>query len=437
MKSTRSESLQANHIRLLRGSEDNQFPLIPRESIQVVERPEEGHESDQLFYNPRSIESMASEVMTKLRESIRRDGLHNPMMVRAFTEGSLPGTPIIRVELVAGERRWRSIDALCEENSLVYDWRSKEMRPAQDVYGHIPCEVFYNISDEEALRHAWTENDERENLSITDEIHLVERLTRRGLLQDEIAELLGTNVTWVSQTVNFRKELPAAAFQRLSIGKISRHVAVQILGYNKNDRDRLVSEAIHVEEEERATALNDIREEAENAEDQEDILNLRARQARVRGEEKAAAQVAKRAAAAGKRAAVARTKETRIEANGGMIRQGHLARGAVAADVAPRKAKVLTRGMIQQFFQELPSRWIEIGKVDPITKMAYPKEMLALMAAVAESILTGNPDPGNTIRRTLVSLGIWEMPAGVCEPVPEFLDIEDGDEELLEEIEAV
>lgn len=410
---------------------DSQFPLIPRRLIEVVERPEEGKEGDQLFYNPRGLEAMTGDVMLKLQTSIQRDGLHTPLMVRAFTDETSEGS--VRYELVAGERRFRSLDLLCEANTPVYDWRSKEMRPAREVYDTIPCEVFYNISDEEALRHAWTENDERENLSITDEIYLVERLSRRGLLQDEIAEMLGTNVTWVSQTVNFRKELPADAFDRLMNGKISRHVAVQILGYSQQDRDRLVAEAIRVEEEETTEALAAVQSQAEEAEDEEDLLTLRARQAAVKGDEKAKKRAEKRAAAARKKLAVARQKETRIQADSGVIRQGHLSRGAVAAEVVPRKAKVLTKSMIQQFYQELPLKWTEINKIDPIVKKPYPAELLAIVSATAEAILTGNPDPGSTIRRALVAFGSWEMPEGEFEPVPEFLDIEDGDEEIEDE----
>lgn len=429
-KSASSETSTATQIRLLGGSEDNKYPLVPIPAITVVERPEEGKESEQLFYNPRSIESMTSEVMLRLRESIRRDGLHNPLLVRAYTQEGVAGAPIVRIELVAGERRFRSISCLYEENSLVFDWRTKTMRPAQQVYSHVPCEVLYNISDEEALRHAWTENDEREDLSIIDEIHLVERLTRRGLRQEEISDLLGTNVTWVSQTANFRKELPQAAFTRLIEGKISRHVAVQILGFNRKDRERLVQEAIKVEEEERQAALADIQGQIEDAEDQEDILNLRARQAEDRGDKTTAKKHRKKAEAARKKIAVSQNKQKRIKSETGVIRQGHVTRGAMAASITPRKAKVLTRGMIEQFILELPTKWLEINKVDPITKMPYPKEMLTLMAETARGILTGNADPGSIIRKTLVAQGVWQMPEGIKEPEQELLDIEEGDEEI-------
>lgn len=429
-RSATSEFSKVAQVRLLGGSADNKYPLVPLSAITVVERPEEGKESEQLFYNPRSIESMTSDVMLKLRESIKRDGLHNPLLIRAFTIDDKDGAPIVRVELVAGERRFRSISCLFDDNEEVFDWRTKTDKPAREVYSHVPCEVLYNISDEEALRHAWTENDEREALSITDEIHLVERLSRRGLRQDEISSLLGTNVTWVSQTANFRKELPLPAFSRLVEGKISRHVAVQILGFNRNDRDRLVQEAIKVEEDERQDALSSIRNQIEEAEDQEDIQILRARQADDKGDKAGAKRHRKKAEAARKKLAVGQTKQNRIKSDSGVIRQGHVTRGAMSASIAPRKAKVLTRSMIEQFMLELPKKWMDIDKIDPIVRAAYPKEMLALMVETAKGILSGNADPGSIIRKTMVSQGLWSMPEGTKEPDVEFLDIEEGDEEI-------
>src|SRR4051812_4553453 len=151
-------------IRILGDSAENKYPLVPLLAIHVVERPEEGLEADQLFYNPRDLESMDSEAMLGLRNSIADMGLHTPLIVRAVTNDNTDLGKILHIDLVAGERRLRCLLKLYDENLEVYDWRTKTRKPAREVWTHVPCEVCYNISDDDALQIAWVENFQRQNL---------------------------------------------------------------------------------------------------------------------------------------------------------------------------------------------------------------------------------------------------------------------------------
>jgi ParB-like chromosome segregation protein Spo0J len=413
-------------IKILGNSVDNRYPLAPLFDIRVVERPVEGQESTQLFFNPRDIESMDSENMRSLRTSIAQTGLHTPLIVRAITENSEDDGIIIRLDLVAGERRLRSLLCLHESNEPVYDWRTKTFRPAQEVWDFVPCEILYNISDEEALALAWMENFERQNLTIQEEINLVDRLLKRGMNQEEIAKSLKSNVTWVSQTHSFRKELPAEAFELLVQGRLSRHVAVKILSYNKADRDVLVRETIQVEVAERTEALKQVNREIEQAEDEEVVAIAKARKQPA---------LRKKIAAAARKVQTAKDKKDRVESEAGTIRQGHLHRGALQAQVLPRKAKMLTRGMIEQFLVDLPSVWRQNEKVDPLVHLPYPSILLDTIVATAKAVLTGNADTASIVRKVMVQSGEWELPEGTAEKPAELLDIEEGDEEI-EEVEV-
>lgn len=415
---------KAKQVISVLGGTDSQYPLVPLLNIHVVERPEEGQEANQLFFNPRDLDSMDSEQMSSLRNSIAESGLHTPLIVRAITDED----KIVHIDLVAGERRFRSLLKLYEENGLVYDWRTKSKKPAQQVWSHVPCEVWYDISDEEALSLAWIENFERQNLSIQEEINLVERLIRRGLRQEEIAERLKTNVTWVSQTHAFRKELPAEAFARLLDGRLSRHVAVQLLSYHKGDRERLFWEAVRIEQQESAVATKKTRRALEDAEDEEETIKANVKSGG--GKPAKALQLKKKLATAARRVGDAKAKQDKVMADAGTIRQGHLQRAAVATAVAPCTAKVLTKSMIQQFLIDTPSKWDEIKKVDPIVKKPYPADKLKTIIRTAEAVLSGNIDTGAIVRKVMVESGEWTMPAGVQEKPPELIEIPEGDEEL-------
>jgi ParB-like chromosome segregation protein Spo0J len=401
----------------------NQYSLVPLLDIRVVDRPEEGHEHDQLFFNQRSLDSMDTEQMLSLRNDIATSGLHTPLIVRAITTDKTDSGDIVRIDLIAGERRLRSLLKLYEDNPLVYCRRTKTTKPAQEVYGlNVPCEICYNISDEEALGISWRENFQRQNLSVQEEINAVERLMRRGLRQEEIAVSLGgTNITWVSQTCNFRKELPADAFRLLLEGRLSRHGAVQIMSFHKDDREKLVREAICIEQEETEITKKRMRRLVEDAED--DVEMAKAAASKI-------PQFKKKIATAARKVVEAKTKMAKVEASAGTIRQGHLQRGAVAAAVTPKTAKVLTRSMIQQFLIDTPTQWVEINKIDPLTKQPYPPDKLKVIIETANHVLAGNIDTGGIIRRVMVESGEWEMPEGVQEHDPELLEISDGDEEL-------
>lgn len=407
------------------------YVRVPLDKIQIVERPEPGQETNQIFFNPRSLDSFSGEAMMNLMNSIKAEGLQQPPIVRAFTDGKR-SDPIFKLELVAGERRVRSILKLVENNELCYDDQTDQKIPASELFQEISVKLLYNINDEKALRIAFLENNEHQSLSIKEEIDLVERLIKAGYGQEEISDMLGSNVTWVSQTNSFRTQLPEGAFEKLLTGKMTRHVAVRILAYKPEDREEAFNRSVIKEAEQREQKTNEINQSILEAEDEEEILAMREDQAVERGDNEAAKRQQKKRKAAVKKLEQAKEKKKRIESEAGIIRQGHLADGAQEVGISPKKAKVLSRQQIEQFYIKLPSIWLQNGdKVDPICEEKYPAQVLRTVVATAQAILSGQHDTGRTIREILIEEGVWERRKE--EPEVELLDILDDDEQITDE----
>lgn len=112
-------------------------------------------------YQPRR--DMSPDALEELAESIKVQGVMQPVVVRKLAEQSY--------ELIAGERRWRA----CQIAQL----------------DKIPA-VIRNVSDENAMAMALIENIQRENLNPVDEALALQRLQAEfKLTQAEVAQAVG------------------------------------------------------------------------------------------------------------------------------------------------------------------------------------------------------------------------------------------------------
>lgn len=428
------------------------FPHIPFSSIQIVERPEVGQEHNRLFYNPRQLESFTPEAMDELLGSICRDGLQQPLVVRSVDDVH---------ELIAGERRLRTIQRIIKEKRPCYDEDAEqpkayksgaiviyrgnfakvvsnngqvgidlldtELKPTgqklevkhEDVYPtvdgsvfyqHVPCRVVKNCSDERALRLAFTDNDKHKPFQIREEILLVERLLKRGLKQGEIKEVLGVNETWVSHTLNFRDQLPKEAFSKLVAGEMTRNVAVHIMSYKPEDREALYKATVKAEEEETQRTLEEQQELIEREEDGADLAEHDEQTAANAGDSVGARKAARKAQAARRNAGKAREKKDRAASEAGTIRQSHVQRGAAQAGITPKKAKILPSAEIASVFVEGLEQYLEGDELDPICGEEIPAASVALMRATAEAIIRGERDPLKVLRSYMVDQGHWTLP---------------------------
>jgi hypothetical protein len=435
---------------------DGKYPLVPIDNIEIVERPKPGEESEKLFFNPRELSSFTPESMAELHLSIRTDGLQQPPLVRAFTKGD----DVIKVELIAGERRFRSVQYIIEHDLPCFDEdckRPKKFEQGQTVickghfsevvshgdkvtvqildannkltdeqrdydtndvyptvsgallYSRIPCRVAYDISDARALRLAFAENDKSKSLSTREEIVLVERLDRRGLKVAEIAEHLGTNETWVSQTANFRTSLPEDALDCLLKGNMKRHTAVKIMGYKPEDRDGLWKSTIEAEAEETAAAIALADNESIQAEDEELSVLADKKKALKAGDTKSANKLGRTAASLSTKASKARERKERAESESGQIKTGHVQKGAAKAGLSPKKAKMLPKEEIEECYISAMEEYLDGESVDPICGEEVPADLAAIVRLTALAILNGNRDSLSPIRQFMIEQDRWRV----------------------------
>ncbi|WP_417349311.1 ParB/RepB/Spo0J family partition protein [Ferrimonas sp.] len=120
------------------------------------------------IYQPRR--DMSEEALEELAESIRRQGVLQPVVVRPIDAG--------QYEILAGERRWR----------------------ASQIAGldTIPC-IIKPVADEAAVAIALIENIQRENLNAMEEAIALQRLADEfDMTHAEVAEAVGKSRTTVT-----------------------------------------------------------------------------------------------------------------------------------------------------------------------------------------------------------------------------------------------
>ncbi|HTP38356.1 MAG TPA: ParB/RepB/Spo0J family partition protein [Steroidobacteraceae bacterium] len=141
-------------------------------------------------YQPRS--DMRTETLSELADSIRSQGIVQPIVVRPVGVAQAGGQQ--RYEIIAGERRWRAA----------------QMAGLQEV----PV-VIRQIPDEAAIAMALIENIQREDLNPLEEARALERLIAEfGLTHQQAAEAVGRSRAAVSNLLRLL-ELAAEVSERL------------------------------------------------------------------------------------------------------------------------------------------------------------------------------------------------------------------------------
>jgi ParB family chromosome partitioning protein len=178
-------------------------------------------------YQPRT--RMDEAALAELAESIREQGILQPILVRPVGEG--------RYEIIAGERRWRA---------------SRLAGLSQ-----VPV-LIRTIPDESALAMALIENIQREDLNALEEAHGIQRLLDEfGMTHEQAAKALGRSRTAVSNLLRLRA-LSAPVQELLHGGAIEMGHARALLGLDAGMQialaNRVAAQKLSVRETEREVA---------------------------------------------------------------------------------------------------------------------------------------------------------------------------------------
>jgi ParB family chromosome partitioning protein len=168
-------------------------------------------------FQPRG--EMDPESLAELADSIRAQGLMQPIVVRPVADGGEPA----RYEIIAGERRWRAA----------------QMAGLSEV----PV-VVRDVPDDVALALALIENIQRENLSPLDEARALERLVVEfGMTHERAAEAVGRSRATVSNLIRLL-DLDEAVKKRLADRQLEMGHARALLALPRGQQARAAERAI-------------------------------------------------------------------------------------------------------------------------------------------------------------------------------------------------
>jgi len=140
--------------------------------------------------------------LEELTQSVREHGLVEPLVVRR-----MPGTD--KLELVAGERRWRALQRAGLRSAIV---------------------VVKDVNAKDAFELALIENVQREDLNPIELAEAVERLVREhGYTQETLAVRLGKDRTTIANSLRLLK-LPQRVRDKVITGHLTEGHARALLG---------------------------------------------------------------------------------------------------------------------------------------------------------------------------------------------------------------
>ena len=162
-------------------------------------------------FQPRS--NFDKEKLNELTESIRKQGVLSPILVRELG--------LNEYEVIAGERRLRSSKMAGLET--------------------IPCLVDQK-KDQDALVSALIENLQREDLNPVEEARGLDRLKREfGLTQDEVAASTGKARSTIANSLRILS-LPPSVLDLLSEGKIEKGHAKLLASMPSSDAEKMAKQ---------------------------------------------------------------------------------------------------------------------------------------------------------------------------------------------------
>jgi ParB family transcriptional regulator, chromosome partitioning protein len=158
---------------------------------------------DQIERNPfQTRTQMDEEQLAELAESIKANGVVQPVLVRPLASG--------RFQLIAGERRWRA-------SKLA----GKPTIPA----------ILRQVSDEQAMEITIVENLQRADLNPMEQARAFERLSREfHMTQEQMAQRTGKNRASVANFLRLLM-LPAGVQKRVESGHLSFGHARALLAF--------------------------------------------------------------------------------------------------------------------------------------------------------------------------------------------------------------
>lgn len=362
------------------------------------------NDEDCAFWNAR--QNFLNDKMLELKENIRKTGLISSPILRKYGEG---------VQLIAGERRLRSILSLIENDAECFNLDTQKMEPASKVYKKITCNFVKDCDDKLASQISVAENLKRNDLSEIDIMqYCMDLITRKKndgtslYTRKEISDMLDMSEGWVSQTVSLF-DLPDRAKELLGNGVINRTHAVYLLKVAPDKVNSVLDDAERLAQE----AYDD---ELSRAERNEKALNSKLTKQKIAVEAieilngAEAAKKPRKAKESLEKAVEAATKHTRhIRTRGRKITQDLLQE---AAETEPGKlvgkSTSLSHKVLRKMHAKLSEELNDGVICCPESGLEYDSEHVEICIKMLEMVLgmTMNKTPLGVLREFYIENGV-------------------------------
>jgi len=220
-------SIFGNDIKHLHG---NLF-RVKKEKIRLAKNGVELNENGEIIYgNPRWFKSNGEYVahginveknkLEELKNSIQNEGLENPIRLRVV-EGKNNF-----LEVINGERRFRSIQDLCEHNLKCFDCVSNQQKNANEIFEWIDARINF-MDDKTALRVALKPNETSEKIGDLANLNIIKLLRKSGYDDQDILKATGKSISWLRDSEKIIS-LDEISFNHFCEEKINRKIAIHL-----------------------------------------------------------------------------------------------------------------------------------------------------------------------------------------------------------------
>ena len=193
---------------------------VPVTAISVVRKS-----SERLFRNHRL--TFTTESIQELARDIREHGLLEPIIVRANDKGGF--------DLVAGERRFRAINSLIDEDAKCLNLLAGKWESAKEAYREVDALLVECNSDLEMLEISLAENMHTHPVSDFDLMVFCAELAKE-YPRHVVCRLLGKSPSYLSTMLDLAK-FPPEILDMFKDGQLTRRACINLL---KVKEDRLL-----------------------------------------------------------------------------------------------------------------------------------------------------------------------------------------------------
>jgi hypothetical protein len=342
------------------------------------------------FWNAR--QTFHAEEMNEVKESIRTIGLLYQPIVRKYNNS---------FQLIAGEKRLRSILALIEENASCYNKNTRQFEPAIKVYETLNCEVEIECDDKRASTISVAENLKRRDPSevdlmqyCIDLVNLKNKDGSRLYNRAEIAEIVGKSEPWVSQTIGLFN-LSDRAKTLLAKGVINRTHAVYLLKLDPNKVDEVLTDAENMAQELYENEVNEADKQLKVIESKVEKYRCAADAIELLGGEKAKRKARKSKQMLEKELETALTNKRQTRARGPRITQDLLQEAADKEEGRLLgKSSTVSYKLLRKLYDTLDAQRLEGPIVCPANQLEYSPEHVEICLKLIDMVL------GRSVQRT-------------------------------------